>query len=87
MSDFTWYDRHVQRPIPWVIAAAHPLGDPNSPRRNVQTRIVCVAPRNVEGGSREPDTEFPEGNQSGAAQLRLWSTCWLLIFVVLVMLS
>lgn len=51
-DEFVWYDRHIERPIPWVIAASFNNG-------TTETQVVCVAPDNVQEGSRVPKGDTP----------------------------
>ncbi|KAF3034147.1 hypothetical protein E8E12_003701 [Didymella heteroderae] len=45
---FTWYNRYVTRPMPWLVAVDE--------GGETKTRVVCVAPRNVQGGNQRPET-------------------------------
>lgn len=66
-DNFTWYDLHVQRPIPWVIAGAFDGG------MDLETKVVCVAPNSVVNGSREPQELLPEASAGVKAKgLSTW---------------
>lgn len=45
-GDFTAYDRYFRQVRPWIIAERE--------NGQVQTRVVCVAPNQVVGASRQP---------------------------------
>ncbi|KAF9699172.1 hypothetical protein EKO04_003258 [Ascochyta lentis] len=46
-SSFTWYDLHVRQTVPFVVSAEFSGGI-------METQVLCVAPREVVGGSRVP---------------------------------
>ncbi|KAJ4986371.1 hypothetical protein SVAN01_08188 [Stagonosporopsis vannaccii] len=48
-TQFTWYERYVSRPYPWVVA--HRGENDES-----WTSVVCVTPGEVGEGSRDPET-------------------------------
>lgn len=47
-SKFTWYDKYVGQPMPWLVAVEQD--------GKTSTSVVCAAPRQVQGGAREPVT-------------------------------
>ena len=46
-SKFTWYDRYVSQPMAWLVAIEE--------GGETKTSLVCASPREVQGGSRNPD--------------------------------
>ncbi|KAH7402902.1 hypothetical protein BKA66DRAFT_564788 [Pyrenochaeta sp. MPI-SDFR-AT-0127] len=76
--NFTWYERHVQRPIPWVIAGSF------NNNTFSETKVICVAPNVIVEGSRMPQESFPHSNASTRAGL---PSTWYLILVWMGLLS
>lgn len=64
--NYTWYDRYVRRPIPFVIAGSF---NDNS---QLETQVVCKAPSRVLSGSREPEGNFPENPAQSAGVCLSW---------------
>ena len=47
-AKFTWYDRYATQPMPWLVAVEQD--------GQTETKVVCVAPKDVDAGARDPGT-------------------------------
>jgi hypothetical protein len=59
-DNFTYYDRYVRQPRPWVVAGS--MG---------QTKVLCIAPDQLVGETRTPNGAWPP-NSRGVGLMR-WS--------------
>lgn len=60
---FDAYDLRVRQPIPFILTIS------NGGRDRGEVKVVCVAPDEVVGDSRSPDSSFPP-EPSGAISLQ-----------------